>query len=386
MASSPLTASHSVLVVGGVGFVGYHLVSYFVEHKIFAKVAVLSRSAASSQNRVEGAEYHAGDLTAHDDINKILEELRPAVIIHAASPSPVTGTPKEYEHVNIRGTQNLLKVAKESEYVRAFIYTSSSTLAKGPEHLNLDESCALANSDPKASAYAKSKANAEIMVLHANYPKPGDAATWAGYLATASLRLPIIYGTRDPTTIPGCLNALAKGQTNATLGDGKNLWDFCSAENTAISHILLATALLSPSSGEAENKISGEAFNINDGTPYPFWGFARLCWKFAGYDPQPPPKVMNLPSWFALGLATFLEWAYWVFTFGTKRPYNLGKQQVEYACFTHTYSIEKAKTRLGFKPKADFEGDMKKAVAWCLNEGGWRQKLKGAKGVQLPKA
>ncbi|KAF2123051.1 C-3 sterol dehydrogenase/C-4 decarboxylase, partial [Lophiotrema nucula] len=351
------------LVVGGVGFVGCHLVSYFIEHGSFERVAILSRSAATSRNRVEGAEYYVGDVTKHDEIRELLKEVKPAVVIHAASPSPVTGTPKEYESVNISGTANLLNAATESEHVRAFIYTASSTMAKGPEHRNLDEAYPLANTDPKASAYARSKATAETTVLDANKRKPTETTNWAGYLATASLRFPIIYGLRDETSIPGCLNALSKGQTNTTLGNGLNLWDFCSSKNCSISHVLLAAVLLSSSPNNAA-KVDGEAFNINDGSPYPFWGFARLCWKYAGYDPQPFPKVTHLPSWFALGLATFLEWLYWIFTFGTKRPYNLGRQQVEYACFTHTYSIEKAKTRLGFKPQNSFEADVKEAVDW----------------------
>lgn len=122
-------------------------------------------------------------------------------------------------------------------------------------------------------------------------------------------------------------------------------------------------------------KVSGEAFNIHDGSPYLFWDFARTVWKFAGHKPR-NDHVTILPSWFVLGLASFLEWIYWIFTLGTKRPYNLGKQQVEYACFTHTYSIEKAKDRFGFKPKQDFEGALKEAVKWSLEHAHWNEKLK----------
>jgi sterol-4alpha-carboxylate 3-dehydrogenase (decarboxylating) len=381
------TPSHSVLVVGGVGFVGYHIVSYFIAHNSFKAVTVLSRSAASSSNRVEGATYLTGNLADHGDIRLLLEKLKPSIIIHAASPSPVTGTRKEYETVNIKGTRNLLKCAKESDHVRAFIYTSSSTLARGPEHLNLDESCALANTDKKATPYARSKAEAEVMVLEANSQMSTKDDSWSGYLATASLRFPIIYGTRDPTTIPGCLNALAKGQTNATLGDGKNLWSFCSAENCAVSHVLLASALVAPyTPGVSMGQIDGEAFNINDGQPYPFWGFAALVWKFAGYTPPSDAKTTRLPTWFALTLSTLLEWIYWIFTLGFKRPYNLGKQQVEYACFTHTYNIEKAEKRLGYKPKVDFERDLQRSVEWNIDEGGWKEKLKDVKGLKLSKA
>jgi sterol-4alpha-carboxylate 3-dehydrogenase (decarboxylating) len=49
---------------------------------------------------------------------------------------------------------------------------------------------------------------------------------------------------------------------------------------------------------------------------------------------------------------------------------------VEYACFTHTYSIEKAKERLGFRQKEDFEGALKEAVTRSLEQGHWSEKLK----------
>lgn len=379
------TTNDSVLVVGGKGFVGYHLTSYFIANKSFAKVHVLSRNAASGKNKVSGATYHNGDVTEEDQIRRVIEEVKPAIVIHAASPSPVTGTSTEYKQVNIRGTGNLLRCSKESEHVRAFVFTSLSTLAKGSEHLDIDEECALANEDPNATPYARSKATAELRVLGANNPKLREYPSWKGYLSTASLRFPIIYGTRDDTTIPACLNALSKGQTTTTLGSGDNLWSFCSASNAARAHVLLAAALLDPTPRPEHLEVHGEAFNINDGAPYPFWGFAKLTWKFAGYNPYPAPAMRHIPVALALALSVFLEWAYWIFTLGLQRPYNLGKQQVEYACFTHTYSIEKARMRLDYKPRVDFERDVQKAVDWCIGEGGWHEKLEGVKGLKVTK-
>jgi sterol-4alpha-carboxylate 3-dehydrogenase (decarboxylating) len=99
-------------------------------------------------------------------------------------------------------------------------------------------------------------------------------------------------------------------------------------------------------------------------------------WKFAGHNPSSPEKVFSIPARFALGLASFLEFIFWIFTFGRKRPQSLGKQQVEYAYFTHTYSIEKAKSRLGFRPKQEFESGVKDTVEWSLQHDGWAEKLK----------
>ena len=376
------TSNVSVLVVGGAGFVGRHLTNHFVSNKSFAKVNVLSRNATSSKDNVFGASYINGDITDEASLRKAIEETKPAVIIHAASPSPVTGTPHDYKAVNIRGTGNLLRAASGSEHVRAFIFTSSSTLAKGREHLDLDEECQLANEDPNASAYASSKATAELRVLGANDPKLREHPSWKGHLATASLRFPIIYGTHDDTTIPGCLNALSKGQTTTILGDGQNMWSFCSASNAANAHVLLASALLDPTPKPEHLEVHGEAFNINDGNPYPFWDFAKMVWKAAGYNPYPAPAVRHIPATFALALAVVLEWTFWIFTLGLKRPYNLGKQQVEYACFTHTYNIEKARHRLQYKPRVDFERDVSKAVEWSMEHGGWSEKLQGVKGLK----
>jgi sterol-4alpha-carboxylate 3-dehydrogenase (decarboxylating) len=185
------------------------------------------------------------------------------------------------------------------------IYVSSSTLAKGPEHINLNEGHPLAHTDPKSSAYARSKALADVMILEASNPPPLDTAatSWEGHLLTAALRFPIIYRTHDPVAIPGCLSALQKGQTTVQLADGKNLWDFCSIENACTAHSLLVQALLST---EDAAKVSGEAFNIHDGESHLFWDFARTVWKFAGHKPK-NDHVTILPSWFVLGLASFLE-------------------------------------------------------------------------------
>ncbi|KAF1962261.1 C-3 sterol dehydrogenase/C-4 decarboxylase-like protein [Byssothecium circinans] len=384
----PTQAPYSVLIVGGTGFVGRHLVSHFLANPTFTKVIVLSRSAATSASRLEGATYLSCDLTDYASIRACISDIKPTLIIHAASPSAVTGTKNQYKKVNLHGTQNLLKTAKQSEHVRSLIYTSSSTLAMGREHVDVDESCELANYDAKASPYARSKANAETMILHANYPKYTEdeeyEANWAGHIATASIRLPIVYGTGDTTTIPGCLNALAKGQTSTIIGDGENFWSYCSASNAATAHVFLATALLTPPSSALAptERIAGQAFNINDGTPYPFWDFPRLCWKYAGHSPMQRSQMSHLAVWVAFALSGILEWVFWFGTFGCKRPYKLGRQQVEYMCFTHTYSIEKARQRLGFEPKGDFEEDVRRSVEWCLEEGGWRAKLRGVKGVK----
>ncbi|KAF7883838.1 hypothetical protein EAF00_011150 [Botryotinia globosa] len=372
-----------VLTIGGCGFVGYHLVHHFVSSSKFSPVAVASRSAKQSKNQVNGATYHNVDLTDASSIEELIDDLKPTVIMHDVSPSPVTGTASEYRWVAIQGTKDLLRIAKKSRDVQVLIYTSSSLLCSGPEHVNLTEESPLADSDPKAPAYARTKAQAEKLISSANNPLPLDDSknkvfAWEGYLCTGALRFPIIYGTRDPICIPGALNALEKRRKKVVLGDANNLWSFCSVQNAASSHVLLVQALLDAHYRKSSNLTSadGEAFHIHDGEARKFWDFARMIWQSAGYTSH-DERIHHLPTWFALDLSSFLEFVFWIFTCGRKRPYQLGKQQVEYALFEHTYCIDKARKVLGYEPLQDFEEGLRRAVAWSLEYDGWRERLRG---------
>lgn len=359
----------SVLVVGGCGFVGYHVVRHFLLEPSCTSVSVISRNPRG--NRLPRVSYYAGDITNVDEIRDLVSEIRPSVIVHAASPSAISATASDYENVTIQGTRNLLLVASEVPSVKVFIYTSSATMAAGSEHIDLDETTRLADTDPQSHPYAKTKARADKMVLAANRDSNQEGSR--SKLRTGCLRLPLVYGERDQNSIPGALAALEKGQANFQLGDGSNVWDFVSADNVGVAHVLLAKALLAHD--VAASKVDGEAFNITDGERRLFWDFPRAVWEAAGHKTE-RERVWVLPTWVALVVADVLEWLFWILTFGTKRPTKLGRQQIEYTCLTHTYSINKATERLGYKPVSEFHEGIRRAVAWSLDEGGWSLRLR----------
>ncbi|KAF5876519.1 putative c-3 sterol dehydrogenase c-4 decarboxylase protein [Botrytis fragariae] len=242
--------------------------------------------------------------------------------VASPSPSPVTGTANDYKKVAIQGTKDLL--------------------CSGSRHVNLTEESPLAGSDPKAPACARTKAQAEKLILSANTPLPRDDSknkvfSWEGYLCTGALRFPLIYGTHDPTCIPGAPNALKMRRTNVVLGNANNLWSFCSVQNATSSHLLLARALFDTRQRKSSHLPSadGEALHIHDGEARKFWDLARMIWKFAGHV-SIDERIGYLPMWFALVLSSCLEFGFWFLTCGRKRPYQLEKQQVEYALFEDT--------------------------------------------------
>lgn len=358
----------SVLVVGGCGFLGYHIVRCLLEDPQCPTVSVLSRNP--NRNRLPGVSYHACDISNFEAIHSLLVDLKPRVIIHAAAPSghAVTGNASVYQDTNIKGTGNLLACATRTPSTQALVYTSSSVVIVGSEHHFADESSHVLNASSKENEYAKTKAIADTLVLEANNP---DDETGKA-LRTACLRLTAMYGERDTQITPNLLGLLRRGENRFQLGDNSNLFDWVHVKNAAMAHVLAAKALLSESaSQEAEEdkaeKVSGEAFIITDDAPLPFWDLPRKMWAAAGH-PISPSKVWVIPTKWALRSAMAVEWIVWALSLGTKRPQTFSRQAVEYCCLTRTYCIDKAKKRLGYVARDEVEEGVKQAVAWVLKD------------------
>ena len=333
---------------------GYHIVNAFIQDSTWSSIHVMSRNPSS--NQIEGVHYHSGNLTSFEQLRSLLTEVKPSLIIHTASPIGSGNAGDEYFHeINVKGTQNLLDAAIASDHVKYFIYTSSVDVMEGWSHEFLTENAQMCTNTSQADYYARTKAMADQAVLKAN---------GKGGLCTLCLRLAAVYGERDSQVVPGVLDALEKGRHLYQIGDNKSLFDWVSAANVARSHLLAAQALLRHSESA---KVDGEAFFITDGNPIPFWTFQRLIWYAAG-DRTAPEKVKVIPPWFMLSLASVVEWLYWAFTLGLKKPKVLRRQIMIYTCYPRTYSIEKAREILGYKPVDDRDEQIQRGVEWTRRE------------------
>ena len=343
-----------VLVVGGCGFVGYHIVNAFIQDSTWSSIHVMSRNP--SRNQVESAHYHSGSLTSLEQVRSLLADIQPSLIIHTASPTEIGNAGNAYFHeTNVKGTQNLLKAAMASDHVRALIYTSSVEVMEGLSHNFVSEDAEMVTITSRAEYYAKTKAIADQAVLDAN---------GMGGLRTLCLRLAGVYGERDSQLIPRSLGVLQEGRHRYQIGDNKTLFDWVSATNAAQSHLLAAKALLrQPDDGSG--KVDGEAFFITDDNPTPFWDMHHQIWSAAGKK-MAPGEIVVIPAWFMLSLASVVEWLYWAFTLGLKRPRVLRRQYMAYTCNTRTYSIEEARKRLGYNPVDDRDEQVRRGVAWAL--------------------
>ena len=347
----------SVLVVGGCGFLGYSIVSKLVNEPN-CSVSVLSRNP--SYPRVAGVSYHACDITDKKVLRTLLHQIQPQIILHTASPHFYQDIVDEnlLHQVNVVGTLNLLEAARLTQSVKAFVYTSSSSVHAGSEFRFITEEAPLLNQFSRAERYATTKALADTMVLQANCQQ----------LRTLCLRPPVIYGERDNQMIPGVLAVLRDKKTHFQLGDNTNLYDSIYVENAASAHLKAANALLRDNASDP--KVDGEAFFITDDNSMPFWDFQRKIWAAAG-DKTPLNEVIVIPAWTGILMATMMEYVFWIFTLGQKLPPKTMRRNVLRYTFTNrTFCIEKARERLQYEPLVHTDVGIERAVKWALENQG----------------
>jgi len=344
----------TVLVVGGCGCVGFHVVKALLDDSSSSSIHVFSRSPY--RNLLPHVQYHAGSLTSLSDIQDVLQNVKPTVIFHVASPlsSGNTANNKLFYDTNVQGTKYLLDCARNLQSVKAFVYTSSSSVVQEP-YRSVTEERPLIVGTSGSNYYSTSKALADDLVLKANDPVEG--------FRTVCLRISGVYGERDNQMIPGTLKVLHDKRQHLQLGTNTSLFDFVSATNAASAHLLAAKALLRSMKDPKAPKVDGEAFFITDGRPVFFWDFSRKIWSAAG-DRTPKESIKVVPAWFVLGLAITVEWLYWILTFEQRTPEFLRSHTIQWVTSERTFSIEKARQQLGYKPVDNMEQSIQDGVKW----------------------
>ncbi|KAL8972011.1 MAG: hypothetical protein Q9197_002981 [Variospora fuerteventurae] len=373
-----------ILVVGGCGFLGHHIVRQLLE-SYNCTVSVLD--LRTSQNRFPSVSYHDGDITSPESLEPIFSLVRPRVVIHTASPAFTsdnktlhTGRARTiFDRVNVDGTRNLLNLSSATPSVEAFIYTSSSSIIHDSVSplANANEHYPVLQPPAQPEYYSTTKAAAETLVLaHNRHPS-------SPHLLTASLRPVGLFGEGDVQLVPNMLRALANKQTKFQLGDNDNLFDFTYVGNAAHAHILAAIALLATDPSENtpdRDRPDGQAFFITNRQPVYFWDFARAVWAAAG-DPvslSAPASITVINEPLGLMIASLFEFVYWVATAGRKSP-SMTRGIVKFSCMTRYFDTARARRVLGYEPRWGLPEAVERSVAW------FQKQEKGKEGVEKEK-
>ncbi|KAL8669611.1 MAG: hypothetical protein Q9168_005807 [Polycauliona sp. 1 TL-2023] len=361
---SPLNAPKSlapVLVVGGCGFVGHAIVKLLLNERNLSPSQVHVLDLRVDKNRESSVNYHQGSITSTQDVKRIFADVKPRVVIHTASPVVSPRNNHLYQAVNVEGTRVLLECAGQSG-VQAFVYTSSPSIAHDnvSDLVMADETLPVLHGSDQTELYSRTKGEAEDLVLAFNgkYNMP-----------TCAIRPSSIFGPGECQILLAMMKAYEEGKTKFQLGYNDNYFDFTEVSNVAIAHILAAEKLLQVPANKEKNqqttsstKVDGETFIITNDDPYRFWDFTHAIWAAAG-DRTTAEQRWVIPKGLGLVLATLIEWVVWIIFFGTREP-SLTRQKVKYSAMTRTFNIDKAKTRLGYKPIVSMQDGIANSVAW----------------------
>lgn len=339
----------SYLVTGGCGLQGSHIVEKLLEAYPGSKITVMARNP--TVNTFPGVEYLKGDITSPANIDRVFTASRPTVVFHCAGAMTVgrKAIPDEVvRNINTEGTRLMLDASKRF-HVKAFVFTSSASVVQkgkgGFEDLkNCDETFPTVEDANGGLIYPRSKAAGERLVLAADDPMG---------MRTVSLRPALIYGERDNDQIPNLMANYRAGRGRMQIGDGTNLFSNTYGGNSADAHLLAAAKLLQPD----PSGVAGEAFFITNGQPHPFWDFPRAIFRAAG-DPTPKDQIRVVPRSVALSVAWAVEWFAWL---AGSKPF-ITVPIVKYTTMHRWYNITKARERLGYEPKVDWEEGIRRGV------------------------
>lgn len=224
-----------ILVTGGAGFIGSHIVDAFVNagHQV-AVVDNLNTGKLANLN--PAVSFFQVDIRDAAGLARVFEQVRPEVISHQAALADVRGSLREpdlYAEVNIIGSIRLLDAARQHG-VRKILYASTGGAVYGePEYVPVREDHAINPLDP----YGASKHTVEhyLFLYRHNYG-----------LDYASLRYPNVYGPRqDPYGEAGVVaiftGKMLAGQPCTINGDGTQQRDFVFVGDVARANLLAAS-------------------------------------------------------------------------------------------------------------------------------------------------
>ena len=310
----------NIFVTGGAGFIGSHLVDVLLSKNntvvlydnfsdfYTGKEENIKHNLKKSNFRVQKS-----DIMDYEKIRKNMQNVD--VVFHLAAQPGVRFSmenPNKTSDVNILGTLNVLKAAKEAE-VETVIFASTSSVYGEPKYLPIDEN----NVTKPISIYGASKLAAEKYCQVFN-----DQLG----LEVIILRYHTVYGPRQRPDMAfhKWTKALSENKPIIIYGDGKQSRDF-----TFVSDIINGTI----KAAETDD-IGGEIFNLGGGSNVTVNYAVDLLTKEFGSDTD---QIIYETS-------------------------KLGDVSDTYA------NIKKAQELIGFNPTTKLKDGLKLFVNWYRNK------------------
>ena len=251
-------AEIGVLVVGGAGYIGSHMVKALAERD--CRVWILDNLSTGHRGLVSGGEFIQGDLGDAALLESIFGSHEIDAVMHFAACALVgesVSDPLKYYRNNVSRTVELLQ-AMQRHQVRRFIFSSSAAVYGEPERQPINEDAPQKPTNP----YGASKASVERMLADCDRAFGLKSISLRYFNAAGADPSALIGERHDPEThlIPLVLQA-ALGQLESVniLGDdydtpdGTCVRDYVHVNDLAAAHLLALEALMDGAGSDVFN-------------------------------------------------------------------------------------------------------------------------------------
>ncbi|MCW4030139.1 MAG: SDR family NAD(P)-dependent oxidoreductase [Candidatus Bathyarchaeota archaeon] len=309
------TKDSTILVTGGAGFIGSHLVSRLVE--LGYRVVILDNlytgklENLSSVLRSGLVDFVKGDITDQMTVKQCVTDADCVIHLAAQTSVPFSVADPDFNNkVNIDGSRILLEECV-SHSVKKFVFVSSCAVYGDPTYLPLDEH----HPTNPISPYAESKRVIEKECLRLNAEH---------LLNSVVLRFFNVYGARQGLNdysgvITKFMDRIKSKQSLVIYGDGSQTRDFVYVEDIVNSIVLAYES----------STVLGEIFNVGSGVATSIEELAQTMLRLTGANSQ----------------ISYL-------------PYRPGEIRCSYA------NISKANELLGYKPQFLLPRGLRDLLSW----------------------
>lgn len=328
----------TILITGGAGFIGCHVVRRFVnaypDYRIVNLDKLTYAGNLANLKEIENApnyEFVRGDIVDAEAMMKLFQQYKFDGVIHLAAESHVDrsiSNPLDFIYTNIMGTVNLLNAARElwkdQPEGKRFYHISTDEVygSLGAEGFFTEET----GYDPR-SPYSASKASSDhlVMAWHHTFHVPVVISNCSNN-----------YGPNQfpEKLIPLMINNILHSKPLPVYGEGLNVRDWLYVEDHAMAIDMIF-----------HKGVNGETYNIGGNNEWKNIDLVHLLCK-----------IMDQKLGHAEGTAGKL------ITYVKDR-----------AGHDLRYAIDSSKVQkeLGWKPSLQFEEGLAKTVDWYLSNETW---------------